>query len=138
MRRHTERKFLQGAVVSLWEKEIDDHNLKRDPATIHDKPFPGNISKSDGIDEGSEESGSSTEELEEGEPTSSFSVWEELNQVGIGQRVKSDVVGRRVEEDEEDHHLSGGHIERELRIDFMLLLGFHIECHANSPADVYC
>lgn len=72
----TESQFLKGAPRGLWEEEPDEDDLEDKPAAVGKQPLPLDVLQSDGVDEGGEECGASAPELEDGDATRAFCIWE--------------------------------------------------------------
>jgi len=72
----TESQLLKGAPRCLREEEPDEDDLEDKPAAVGEQPLPCDVLQSNGVDEGGEESGASAEELEDGDATRAFCIWE--------------------------------------------------------------
>jgi len=65
----TKGQFLQGTAVSFGEEKVNKDDFEGQEATVRDKIAPADVGQADGVDEGSEEVGKATKELEPGNTT---------------------------------------------------------------------
>jgi hypothetical protein len=76
-----ECKFLEGSVGGFGEEEPDKDDLVDKEDAVYDKPLPLDVVEADRVDEGGEESSSTTPELEESNTTVTLHVGPYLDQV---------------------------------------------------------
>ena len=144
-----ERKLFERATHGLREHEVHKDNLKCEPAAVRDKVLPADVLETDGVDEGGEETGQATKELEDGDTTRALGIGPNFDHVSciesvtllfargmvgfrltVGQGVVTHVVARRVRVNEEEGSDVGpvvGLINR---------LTMHGALHGNGPRDV--
>ena len=78
--RLTESQLLQAPSTRLREQEEDEDDLEPEEDDIHEVVLPSAVSDTDGVDEGVEESGATTEGLEDGDTLGTGVVWEEFDE----------------------------------------------------------
>ena len=78
----TESQLLESAIGRLGEEEVHEADFEAQPAAIDDEPPPLDVLETDGVDEGGEETGETTEELEHGDTAGALHVWPDFNHVG--------------------------------------------------------
>lgn len=100
--RLTEGKLLEGAVVGLGVEEGDDAELKSDPATVDGKVLPADGFDGDGVDVVGEETSELSENLLNTDTTRTGGVGPELDEVGVGKGVVTNVVAGGVAKVEEE------------------------------------
>ena len=78
----TESQLLQGASVCLWVEEVDEAELKEDPATVDGKELPADGGEGNGVDVGGEETSEFSENLLDSNTHGTLRVGEEFDEVG--------------------------------------------------------
>ena len=97
----TECEFLQRAPVRLRVHEVHEQELKRDPAAVDREVLPADRLHRDRVDVDAKEASQFPKGLLESNTHGTLREGEQLDKVGVGERVVSDVVAGRVREVEE-------------------------------------
>lgn len=98
-----EGQLLESAPTGLREQEVDEDDLESEPEDVGKIVLPAGVLESDGVDIGVEEVGKTAKELEDGDTTGTGGVWEEFDEVCVGESIVGHVVTGGIGEDEEDN-----------------------------------
>ncbi len=80
--KRTKSQLLQGAAKGLGEHEVDEADLKGEPAAVRDEVLPAGALEADGVDKGGEEAGEAAEQLEDGDTAGALGVGPDFDHVG--------------------------------------------------------
>lgn len=103
-----ESELLQCPARSLGPQEVDGGDLEAQKTDVGQQVLPLGVFHADRVDEGVEEAGTATEELEEGDAACACREWVQFDQEGVGERVVAHVVAGRVGEHPEDDEVTDG------------------------------
>jgi hypothetical protein len=79
---HTEGELFEGAAARLGVQQVDDGELKEDPAAVDGQEPPLDCVEGDGVDVGGEEAGELAEDLLDTDATAAVGVGPQLDEVG--------------------------------------------------------
>jgi hypothetical protein len=99
--RLTECQFLEGSAICLRVHEVHEQTLESDPAAVDGKVLPVDLAQSNGVDVEVEEARELAEDLLNTDTHGTLGVGEEFNEVGVGERVVTNVIAWREGEEEE-------------------------------------